>query len=131
MIGDVLQENRSRPALGDDAGNVGPQVAGIVASTPPSGDAERLARIARKHEVHCATPWAAVEAGKVVPDRCWIQGRVRHPRHEDGRGVGVPLDITHSTVSGFGDVQAEIETAGPGAQRQPEQWAAASSADGR
>lgn len=131
MIGDVLQENRSRSTLVDDARDMGPEMPGIVGSATTSGDAERLARIARKHEVHRATPWAAVEAGKVVPDRCRIQGRVRHPRHEDGRGVGVPLDITHSTVSGFGDVQAKVKTAGPGAQRQPEQGAAASSAGGR
>ena len=131
MIGDVLQENRSWLALVDDARDMGPEMAGIVGAAPPPSDAERLARIARKHEVHRATPWAAVKAGKVVPDRCRIQGRVRHPRHEDGRGVGVPFDITHSTVSGFGDVQAKVETAGPGAQRQPEQGAAASSAGGR
>lgn len=104
MIGDVLQENRSRPAFADDAGDVGPEMAGIVGAALASGDAERLARIARKHEVHCATPRSAVEAGKVVPDRSRIQGRVRHPRHENGRGVGVPLDITHSAISGFGDV---------------------------
>ena len=76
-----------------------------------------------------SSPCAAVEAGKVVPDRRRRQGLVFHPGHEDGRGTGVPLDVTHSTVSGLGDVQTEIEAAA-GAQRQPEQGPSAASAWG-
>ena len=92
-------------------------MARIVGAPAPAGDAERLARITRRKEIHRAAPRPAVEAGKVVPDRRLIQGLVLHPRHEDGRSVGVPLDVTHSTVSGFGQRKSEIEASGAGAKR--------------
>ena len=94
-----------------------PEVARIVRAPALAGDAERLARIARRDEIHRTAPRPAVEAGKIVPDRRLIQGLVFHPRHEDGRGEGVPLDVTHSTVSGFGQRKSEVEAAGAGAKR--------------
>ena len=96
---------------------MGPEVTRIVRPSAPSGDAERLARIARTDEIHRAAPRPAVEAGKVVPDRHLIQGLVFHPRHEDGRGEGVPLDVTHSTVSGLSQHKSEVEASGAGAER--------------
>jgi hypothetical protein len=121
MIGDVFEEHPFGCALGDDPGDVRPQVPGIVGSLAPAGDAERLARIARSEDVHRATPRAAVEGGNVVPDRRRIQGLVFHPRHEDGRDEGVPLDITHSAVPGLGQHEAEVEPSGAGAERKAEQ----------
>ena len=49
-----------------------------------------------------------------------IQGFVFHPRHESGRSVGVSFDITHNTVSGARDVNAEIEAGGSCTKRQSE-----------
>lgn len=121
MMGDVLQEHERRLALTDDAGDVRPEMARVLGAPPPSGDRERLARIARKHDVHRATPRAAVEGGKVVPERSRIQGRVFHPGHEDGRGIGFPLDVTHSAISVDGNMQAEVKPASAGAEREPEQ----------
>ena len=63
-----------------------PEVAPIV------GDAERRARIACSEEFHRTIRRPAVEADKVIPDRRLTQGLVLEPRHEDGRGEGVPLD---------------------------------------
>ena len=117
MIGDVLEEHPKRSAFADDAGNVRPEVARIVRALALAGDAERLARITRTDEIHRAAPRPAVEAGKIGPDRRLIQGLVFHPRHEDGRGEGVPLDVTHSTVSRFGQDKSEVEPAGAGAER--------------
>jgi len=121
MMGDILEEDEGRFSLSDDAGDMGPEVARVVRALALAGDAERLARIARSEDVHRSTPRAAVEGGNVVPHRRLRQGRVFHPRHEDGRGVSVPFDMTHSSISGAGDVQAEFETAGPGAEREAEQ----------
>lgn len=116
MIGDVFEEHPFGCALGDDPCDMRPQVPGIVGSPAPTGDAERLARVARSEDVHRAAPWAAVEGGNVVPDRRRIQGLVFHPRHEDGRGEGVPLDITHSAVPGLGQHEAEVEPSGVSAR---------------
>ena len=95
---------------------------GVGRAPALSRDRERLARIASKDDVHAAAPVAAVEAGNIVPDRSPIQGLDFHPGHENGRRVGFPLDVTHSPISAEGEVQAKIESAGAGAQREAEQW---------
>jgi hypothetical protein len=123
MMGDVLKQDEGRFAFPDDAGDMRPEVAWVFVAPPSAGDRERRARISRCDNVHRTTPRAAIEGGNVVPDRCRRQGRVVHPRHEDGRSVGVPLDITHSPVSGQGDMEPEVETSGTGAQGEAEQAA--------
>ena len=121
MMGDVLEEDEGRLTLANDAGDMRPEVPRVVRAPALARDGERLARIARSDDVHRAAPRAAVEGGNVVPDRRRIQGRVFHPRHEDGRGVGVPLDMTHSAMTGACEVQPEVEPAGAGAEREAEQ----------
>lgn len=91
-----------------------PQPAGIAHAKPPAGIAFSLARVAASDDIHDATPAAAVEGGNVVPDRRRIQGRVFHPCHEGGRGEGFPFDVTHSSISGQGDVESEFEAPSPG-----------------
>ncbi len=128
MMGDVLKEDEWRLDLADDAGDMRPEVSRVFRALSFARDGERLARIARSDDVHRAAPRAAVEGSNVVPDRCRIQGRVFHPRHENGRGVGVPLDMTHSAISGTGEVQPEVEPAGAGAKREAEEARVAGSA---
>jgi len=111
MMGDILEEDEGRFDLGDDAGDMRPEVAWILTAEPSARDRERLARIARSNDVHRAAPWAAVEGGNVVPDNSLIQGRVFHPRHESGCGDGFPFDIAHSTISGDCDGEPEVEPA--------------------
>jgi hypothetical protein len=121
MMGDILEEHEGRLTLADDAGDMRPEVARIVRAPALARDGERLARIARSDDVHRAAPRAAVEGCNVVPDRRPIQGRVFHPRHESGCGVGFPFDMAHSTISGDGEDEPEIEPAGAGAEREAEQ----------
>lgn len=121
MMGDILEKDEVRLGLGEDAGDMRPEVARIFRTPALARDRERLARIARSDDVHRAAPRAAVETGNVVPDRCRIQSLVFHPRHEDGRGEGIPLDVTHSTISGDGDGKPEIEPACAGAEGEAEQ----------
>jgi hypothetical protein len=116
MIGDIFEEDESRLAFADDARDMVPEMARIGLAEPASGNREWLARIARSEDIHDAAPWSAVEAGNIVPDRRRIQGLVFHPRHESGCCIGFPLDVTHSAISGTGDVEAEVEPAGTGAQ---------------
>jgi hypothetical protein len=111
MMGDILEEDEWRFNLADDAGDMGPKVARVVRASALACDGERLARIARSDDVHRATPRAAVEGSNVVPDNSLIQGRVLHPRHESGCGVGFPFDMAHSTISGVGDGEPEVESA--------------------
>ena len=130
MMGDVFKEEERRFDLADDARDMRPEVPRVVRAPALARDGERLARIARSDDVHRAAPWAAVEAGNIVPDRRWIQGRLFHPRHENGRGVGFPFDMAHSSISGHGDGEPEVEPACAGAEREAEQVSGSGSASG-
>jgi hypothetical protein len=118
MAGDILEKAPLRRDLADDPRDLGPEVARIVPAAPLSGKGEGLAGITGKDAMNAATPRAAVKGSQVVPDRSRSQGRVRHPGHEDRRREGAPLDETHSAVSGFGQVQAKVESADTGAKAE-------------
>ena len=121
MMGDILEEDEGRLDLGDDTGDMRPEVARVVRAPALARDRERLARIARSDDVHRAAPRAAVEGDNIVPDSSLIQGRVFHPRHESGCGEGFPFDMAHSTVSGDGEDESEVETACARAEGQTEE----------
>jgi len=121
MMGDILEEDERRLNFGDDAGDMGPEVAWILGAEPSARHAEWLARIARSDDVHRAAPRAAVEGGDIVPDNSLIQGRVFHPRHESGCGEGFPFNMAHSTISGDGDGEPEVEPASARAEGQTEE----------
>lgn len=116
MMGDILEEDEGRFDFADDAGDMGPEVARIIRAPALARDREWLARIARSDDVHRATPWSAVEAGNVVPDNSLIHGRVFHPRHESGCSEGFPFDMAHSSISGDGDGEPEVEPARAGTE---------------
>ena len=130
MMGDVFEEDEGRLDLANDAGDMGPEVTRVVGTPAFARDRERLARIARSDDVHRAAPRAAVESGNVVPDRREIQGRLFHPCHENGRGVGFPFDMAHSSISGDGNGEPEVEPASAGAEREAEQVSGSGSASG-
>ncbi len=121
MMGDVFEKDEGRLNLADDAGDMRPEVARVVRAPSLARHAERLARIARRDDIHRAAPRSAVECGNVVPDSSLIQGRVRHPRHESGRSVGFPLDMAHSSISGQGEGEAEIDPARAGTEGEAEE----------
>lgn len=106
---DVFAENPFGFGFADDPGDLGPEMTGIGLASPLSGLAEGLAGITGRDEMYAAAPRAAVEGSQIVPYRRRSQGRVFHPGHESGRRMGFALDVTHSPISGFGDVQAEVE----------------------
>ncbi len=112
MMGDIFEEDEGRLDLADDAGDMGPEVARIIRTPALPRDGERLARIARSDDVHRAAPKAAIKGSNVVPDNSLIQGRVFHPRHESGCGEGFPFDMAHSTISGDGNCESEVESSG-------------------
>lgn len=110
VAGDVFEEDPARPDFGDDPGDLGPEVPRVVGTPAISGQAEGLAGITGRDDMNAVAPRAAVEGSQIVPDRRWSQGLVFHPGHERGRRMGFPLDVTHSSVAGFGDMQSEVET---------------------
>jgi hypothetical protein len=111
----VLQEDESRFHVAKDADDSRPEPTVVILPLPLPGAAPRLTREARRDDIHDATPRAAVEGEQVIPDRSRIQGLVFHPRHEGGRRVGVPLNMTNGLVGRDGQVDSELEATNPGA----------------
>lgn len=111
----VLQDDDAGSHFAKDPGDIGPEVALILGTALPSGVAERLARVARRDEIHDAAPRAAIEGLEVVGNRRRIQGLVFHPRHETGRRIGLPLDVAHgSRGASAGEADAELQASDPG-----------------
>lgn len=121
MTFDIFAKDPLRSDLVDDASDLRPEVTRILRSSSFSGSAEWLAWITGRDDMNAVAPRFAVEGSQIVPNRGLAQGRVFHPRHEGGRCMGFPLDISHSPVSGFCDVQAEIKSAISGAEREAAQ----------
>jgi len=76
-----------------------------------SGGGDVLAGEAASDAIHDSTPRAAVEGGNVIPDRSLIQDRIFHPRHEIGRCIGFPLNVSHNAGTWEGDFDPEVESA--------------------
>jgi len=116
---DVLEEDQGGGDFGNNPGQRGPQVARIILAPSFSGGAERLARVARRDDIHDSTPRAAIEGLDIVPYRSRLQDRISHPRHEDGRGVGFPFTVTHSSIGvPESEMEPEFETPCPGTKSQ-------------
>lgn len=116
---DVLQEDDPGSHLANDSRDVGPDPSGVGLGEALPGGADRLAREACRDEIHDATPRAACEGAHVIPDRSEIQGLVFHPRHEDGRGESVPLNVAHGSIGlADGELEPQIEPTDPRTKSQ-------------
>lgn len=111
MAGDILEETEPGLAFGDDAGDVRPEVARVGDAAALSGHAERLARVAARANIHDSTPRAAVECGKVRPDRSRGQISRFHARDQERGGRAFPLHETDAGVSGQGEVEGKVKAA--------------------
>ena len=118
VTGDVFEEHPFRATFANDAGDVGPEVAGIVGAATLSGRAEGLAGISREDGVECAVEGAGVEAAQVGPDR----GRGEIPRalgcDEDGARPVLPFDEGAGVIAGFGEHEAQIKASAACAEGQ-------------
>ena len=114
----VLEEAPGWLNLSDDAGDVGPEVPGVVGSPSFTGDAERLARVAASDSIHEATPRLAIEGSHVRPDRS-LRNRARfHVRGQDRGCTEFPFHPADSGGSGHGALDAEFKPTGSRAERQ-------------
>ncbi len=110
MPGDVLEEAPLGLALADDAGDVGPEVPGVVGAETLAGDAERLARIPAMNNVNQASPVVPGKLLEVTPHRRGLKDSVRHPGEEDVLRERFVLDVADRPVAGDGELQAEVES---------------------
>jgi hypothetical protein len=115
---DVLNEDPFGGTFPDDAGDLGPQVTGIVCATALSSCAERLAGISGENRVKGTAEGPCVEAAQVVPN--WGRGEV--PRglggDEDGPWPFFPFDKGAGVKTGLGEHEAQIKASAACAEGQ-------------
>ena len=118
VTGDVFEEDPFGGAFPDDAGDLGPQVAGIVGTTALSGGAERLAGVTGEDDVEGTAEGAGIECSQIVPDRGWGEVSGALGRDEDGAGPILPLDEGAGVEVKFGEHDAQIQASAACAEGQ-------------
>ena len=109
MAGDVFEEHPLGGALSDDAGDLGPEVAGIIGTATLSSGAEGLAGIPGEDGIEGTAEGPGIEAAQVVPDR----GRGEIPRglggDEHGTGPVFPFDKGAGVITRLRQHEAQIK----------------------
>ena len=118
VTGYVFEKDPLGAAFPDDAGDIGPEVAGIVGATALSGRAEGLAGIACEDGVERSAEGTCVEAAQVGPDR---------GRGEVSRALGgdehrpwpvLPFDEGTGVIAGLSEHEAQIKASAACAEGQ-------------
>ena len=90
--GDVFEEHPFGATLADDAGDIGPEVAGVARAAALSSGAERLAGISGEDGVEGPAEDPGIEGSKVIPD--WGGSEIPGALGCDEHGAG---QSSHST----------------------------------
>ena len=118
VTGNVFEEDPFRAAFADDAGDVGPEVVGIVGAAAFPGRAERLAGIACEDGIEGATEGQGVETAQVGPDRGWGEIPGALGGDEDRPWPGFPFDEGAGVIVGLGEHEAQIKASAACAEGQ-------------
>lgn len=118
MTGDVFEKDPLGAAFGDDAGDIGPEVAGVVGATALSGRAEGLAGISGQDDVESPAKGAGIKVSQIIPD--WGRGKVSCALggDEDRSWPVLPLDEGAGVETGFGEHEAQIQASAACAEGQ-------------
>ena len=118
VTGDVFEEDPLWAALVDDAGDVGPEVAGIVGTAAFPGRAEGLAGISGKDDIKRAAEGTGVEAAQIGPDRG--RSEVSHALGGDEHRPwpALPFHKGAGVKAGFGEHEAQIKASAACAEGQ-------------
>ena len=118
MAGDVFEEDPLWAALGDDAGDVRPEVAGIIGTGTLSGRAEGLARISGEDNVEGLAEDPRIETAQIVPDWRWSEVSRALGGDEDGTRPIFPLDKGARVIAGLCEHEAHIQASAACAEGQ-------------
>ena len=116
--GDVFEEYPFGAAFPDDAGDVGPEVTGIVGATALSGRAEGLAGVSGEDDVESTAKGPGVEAAEIVSDRGWGEVPGALGCDEDRARPVFPFDKGAGVIAGFGEHEAQIKASAACAEGQ-------------
>ena len=118
MTCDVFEKDPFGAAFPDDAGDLGPEVPGIVGPTALSGSTERLAGISREDDVEGPTKDPGFEAAEIIPYRGRSEVSGALGCDEDASGIAFPLDEGPGVKPGFGQHEAQIQASAACAEGQ-------------
>ena len=118
VTGYVFEEHPLGAAFPDDAGDIGPEVAGIVGATALSGRAERLAGISGEDDVEGTAERAGIEAAEIIPDRGSGEIPSALGGDENGAGPILPFDEGAGVIARFGEHEAQIKASAACAEGQ-------------
>ena len=114
----VFEEYPFGAAFPDDAGDVGPEVPGIVSATALSGCAEGLAGISGEDDVKGTAKGAGIEAAQIIPDRGRGEVACALGGNEDSARPVLPFDEAARVISGLGEHKAQIKASAACAEGQ-------------
>ena len=118
VTGDVFEKDPFRAAFADDAGDIGPEMAGIVGAAAFAGGAEGLAWISGEDDVESAAERPGIEATQIVPDRGWGEIPGALCGDEDGAGPVFPFDKGAGVIPGLSEHEAHIQASAACAEGQ-------------
>lgn len=118
VTGDVFEEDPFGTAFADDAGNIGPEVTGVVGAAALTCGAEGLAGISGEDSIERAAEWAGVEAAQVGPDRGRGEVSGCLCRDEHRPWPVLPFDKGAGVIAGFGEHEAQIKASAACAEGQ-------------
>lgn len=118
VTGDVFQEDPFGGTFPDDAGDLGPEVAGIIGATAFASGAEGLAGISGEDDVEGAAKGTGIKAAKIIPDRGRGEVACALGSDEDSSGPILPLDESPGVIAGFGEHDAHIQASAACAEGQ-------------
>ena len=118
VTGHVFQEDPFGGTFPDDAGDLGPEVAGIIGATAFASGAEGLAGISGEDDVEGTAEDPGIEAAQIVPD--WRRGEIPGALGGDENGAGpvLPLDKGAGVITGLGEHEAQIQASAACAEGQ-------------
>jgi len=115
---DVFEKDPLWAALVDDAGDVGPEVPGVVGTLAFACGAEGLARVTGQDDVEGTVEDPGIKASEIIPDRGWGKIPGALCGDEGGAGPVLPLDKGACVIAGFGEHEAQIQASAACAEGQ-------------
>ena len=118
VTGDVFEEHPLGAALGDDAGDVWPEVPGVIGTAALASGTEWLAGISGEDDVEGAAVGPGIETAQVIPD--WRRGEISCLLgcDEDEPWPVFPFDKSAGVIFRFGEHEAQIQASAACAEGQ-------------
>ena len=118
MTGDVFEEHPLGATFGDDAGDLGPEVAGIVGAAAFASGAEGLAGVTGEDEIEGPAEGPRIKTAQIIPDWSWGEIPGALGGDKDGAGPIFPFDKGAGVETGFGEHDAQIQASAACAEGQ-------------